>query len=106
MEVRAAVASAGVRMPAARVPDGRDLRCDANGGDSFHVPPTELAVGFGRVVRKGCPTVRSPEGSRDRFTPGSVWVPGSGCAAAPRTRRRPCGPAMFAGGGRTACPAR
>ncbi|GAA2510847.1 hypothetical protein GCM10010276_66940 [Streptomyces longisporus] len=51
-------------MPATRVPAGRDLRCDAKGGDSFHAPPTELAVGFGRVVRKGCPTVRAPKGRR------------------------------------------
>lgn len=54
---------------------------------------------------EGLPYGRSPGGSR-ADSPQVRWVPGSGCTAALRTRRRPCGPASFAGGGRTACPAR
>ncbi|GKQ34381.1 hypothetical protein ALMP_09310 [Streptomyces sp. A012304] len=73
--MRAAVARAGVRMPATRVPAGRGLRCcDAKRGDSFHAPPTGLAVGFGR---EGLP-YGLPRWGRGRFTPRSRWVPGSG----------------------------
>src|SRR5690348_2527430 len=90
-EVRAAVARAGVRIPAMRVPVGLHLRCDAKRGDSFRLPPTELAVGFGRVIPEGLPYGPCPSGQLDRFTPRSVGSP------APAAVRR-----TGLGGGRTA----
>ncbi|GAA3768957.1 hypothetical protein GCM10022206_04300 [Streptomyces chiangmaiensis] len=72
------------------------------GGDSFRTPPTELAVGFGRVVPEGMPYGRAPEGCWP-IHPKVGWVPGSGCrggapdsaeAARPGDLRRwvSCGP--------------
>src|SRR6266540_4526283 len=103
-EVSAAVARAGVRRPATRVPAGRGFRCGAMKGVSFRLPPTELAVGFGRVVPEGLPYGPCPGGQLDRFTPRSVGPRLRLPLLAHRTRRRPRGPATFAGGGRAACP--
>lgn len=56
------------------------------------------------VGRKGCPTAVSPRGRTGRFTPRISVGPRLRLpSGAGRTRRRPRGPATFAGGCRTAC---
>ncbi|GHH48704.1 hypothetical protein GCM10018775_43230 [Streptomyces umbrinus] len=70
-------------------------------GVSFRRPPTELAVGFGRVLRKVCPTVRFPEGSWTD-SPQGRWVPGSvGHEGLPDSAEA-ARPGVFAGAGRAA----
>ncbi|GAA3499751.1 hypothetical protein GCM10019016_068550 [Streptomyces prasinosporus] len=93
----AAVARAGVRMPATRVPGVRDLRCDAKGGDSFQCSAYRVScrvraggsegLPYGRSLREWADSPQVSVGPRLRL-PRRAAMDSAGAARSGEVRRR------------------